>query len=116
MYADYEKNHEAQKPSAVVLSKLWTSQKPEWASETHRGSQTRAILNVGQAFQNLWKGHTKYPTFHKKGCKDTFYVDNAHAHIRDNHIQLPNVGRVKLAEKLRFEGKILSYTVSHYVN
>lgn len=99
-----------------MLSNLWTVQKPEWASETTRCAQNRAIINLGKAYTNFFRKRAKRPTFHKKDHKQSFYITNQHAHIRDSYIQLPNIGRVKLAEKLRFEGKILSYTVSHYAD
>ena len=113
-YADYADGKSTVKPSALKLSARWTQERPEWAEEVNRGSQTKAILNVGVAFQNLWRGIGKYPKFHKKGRRDSFYVDNSKAYISGNRINLPKIGKVKLAEPLRYTGKILSYTVSHY--
>lgn len=115
MWQAVEDGVSAQKPSFLVLSRRWTQERPEWSHETYRGSQTQALRNLGTAFQNLWRGRAEYPTFHKKGSKkDAFYVDNAHAYIEDNRIMLPRIGKVKLAENLRFEGKITGYTVSTY--
>lgn len=115
MWKDFEEGKSTQKPSAILLSSIWTKIRPEWSYETYRGSQTQAILNLGRAFQALWRGQAKYPSFHKKGKKrDSFYADNAHTYIEDNYIMLPRIGRVKLAENLRFEGKITGYTISTY--
>ena len=114
MYQDVEDGKSDEKPTAFVLTKKWTKEKPEWASETAYCCQQRAIHNVGTAFRNLWKGQCKYPQFHKKGGRDTFYVDNAKARWYGNRLNLPNIGRVLLAEPLRYTGKIMSYTVSHY--
>lgn len=116
MYEDYTNGVSTEKPSAVVLSKLWTQEREEWAKETARCAQTKAILNVGVAFQNLWRGIGKYPTFHKKGRRDSFYVANDRAQISNGRIRLPNIGKVRLAEDLRYQGKIMSYTVSHYAD
>ena len=113
-YDAFDKGLSKEKPSAIKLSAKWTKERPEWSHETYRGSQTRAIMNVGTAFQNLWKGRASYPKFHKKGRKDSFYVDNAHAYIEDNRISLPKIGKVRLAESLRYTGKIMSYVVSTY--
>ena len=80
MWKAFEEGRSNQKPSAILLSSIWTKMKPAWASETYRGSQTRALMNLGKAFQALWRGYAKYPVPHKKGKhKDSFYVDNAHA-------------------------------------
>ena len=114
MYAAWMEDHSKEKPSAFKLSKLWTSVKPEWAKETACCAQHNSLLNLGKAFQNLWRGTGKYPTFHKKGRKDSFSIDSDKARLYGKSIRLPNIGRVKLAESLRFEGKIISYTVSHY--
>ena len=114
MYEDFDNGVSREKPNAYLLSRKWTTERPEWSKETNRGSQTKAIMNVGKAFQNLWKGHTNYPTFHKKGRGDGFYVDNQHATILGSFIRLPNIGHVRLAESLRLDGKIMSYSVSTY--
>ena len=114
MYDAFDKGLSAEKPSAAKLSARWTKERPAWATEVARCSQTRAIINVGTAFQNLWKGHASYPKFHKKGRKDSFYVTNDGAHIRGSHITLPRIGKVRLAEPLRYTGKIMSYVVSTY--
>ena len=114
MYDAFDKGLSREKPSAFKLSAKWTRERPDWSHETYRKAQSRAIINVGTAFQNLWKGRASYPKFHKKGRKDSFYVSNDDAHIRDSHIILPRIGKVRLAEPLRYQGKIVSYVVSTY--
>ena len=114
MYKAVVDGESTEKPSAFKLCSMWTQQRPEWSRETNRISQSRAILNVGQAFQNLWRGTGKYPTFHKKGRKESFYVDNTHVRWYGNKLSLPNIGRVLLAEPIRYSGQVMSYTVSTY--
>ena len=114
MYSDWMESHSNQKPSAFGLVKIWTTDRPDWAHETAYCTQQSAIHNLGKAFQSLWRGTGKYPTFHKKGRKDSFTVNNDKARIYGDRISLPNIGRVKLAEEPRFEGKVMSYTVSYY--
>ena len=113
-YDAFDKGLSKEKPSAIKLSAKWTKERPEWAKEVSRDSQTRAIMDVGTAFQNMWKGKAAYPKFHKKGRKDSFYVSNSHAYIDGNRISLPRIGKVRLAESLRYTGKIMSYVVSTY--
>ena len=114
MYAAHDKDKASPKPSALKLTKLWTQEKPGWAHETAYCSQQRAIHNVGVAYQRLRRGLSAKPKFHKKGGKETFYVDNAKVAWYGNRIQLPDIGRVRVAEQIRFEGKVMGYTVSHY--
>ena len=113
-YEKFEKGETKERPNTYTMCRRWTLQKPDWAKETNNGSQRAAIMNVGTAFQNLWKGKSAYPKFHKKGRKDSFYVDNAHAYIEGSRISLPRIGKVKMAEPLRYTGKIMSYVVSTY--
>ena len=105
-----------EKPSAFGLSKLWTAEKPDWAKETSRDAQERSILNLGKAYKSFFKGLTKKPTLHKKGGKESFYIPNNKAKWYGRCINLPNIGRVKLAELLRYNGKIQGYTVTHYAD
>ena len=105
-----------EKPSAFVLSKLWTVEKPEWAKETARTAQQHAILSLGKAYKSFFRGLTKKPTLHKKGGKESFYIQNTKARFYGRCINLPNIGRVKLAELLRYNGKIQGYTVTHYAD
>ena len=114
MYDAFDKGLSQEKPSAFKLAARWTKERPAWATEVARCSQTRAIINVGTAFQNMWRGKAAYPKFHKKGRKDSFYVTNDGAHIKGSYITLPRIGKVRLAEPLRYQGKIMSYVVSTY--
>ena len=99
--------------STGLLSRLWTKERPDWAKETHRGSQTRAFINLGGAFARYFKHLADEPRSHKKGKHDSFYVDNAHCRLKGHkHIHLPNIGDVRMAEELRFAGKIMRYAVS----
>ena len=100
--------------SYIELSREWTKDRPEWASEVTDGAPRRAIMNLDKAYKSFFKGASKHPTFHKKGRKDSFYVDNAHAKLCGKHIKLPRVGSVRMRELLRYSDcKIMSYTVSH---
>ena len=96
-----------------MLSRLWTTERPEWAAEVSRQPQTKTLLDLGGAFKAFFKGRTKHPTFHKKGRRDSFYINNVQAFVRgDRHVHLPNIGDVRMAEKLRFNGKIQRFVVS----
>ena len=114
MYQDVVDGKSTEKPSAFKLCTLWTQERPEWSKEVGRQTQDRSIMNLGKAFQNLWRGTGKYPTFHKKGHKESFYLTNQQSYLRNNVAHLAGIGKVKLAESIRYSGKIMSYTVSTY--
>jgi putative transposase len=113
MYAQYKDSGKTStKPSAYTLSKIWTVERPEWSHEVARGPQTQAILNLGQAYLNFWNGKAERPCFKRKGNKQSFTIDNVKAKVNGKSVSLPNIGKVCMREEPRFEGKILSYTVS----
>ena len=116
-YQDYKHGRIDTKPSVFKLSNRWTKERPDWAKSTCRVAQQRAIINVGEALTKFWRGNAKYPKYKKRECcNDSFHIDNTHARIDDTYVFLPRIGKVKLAETLRYEGKIMSYTVSHKAN
>lgn len=96
-----------------LLSRLWTQERPEWASEVSDGAPRKALLNLGGAFTAFFQGRAKHPVFHKRGRKDSFYVSNDKARLYGNKVRLPNIGRVRMHERLRYEdAKVMSYNVS----
>ena len=114
MWEAWKADHTLPKPNANLLSRMWTKDRPEWAKEVAFTVQHNAIIDLGVAFTNFFKKRSKHPTFHKKGIKDAFRIDNDKAVIKGKKIRIPNVGWIKLSESLRFSGKINSYTVSTY--
>ena len=79
----------------------------------HRDATAQPFADLQKAFVNFWKGNAEYPRFKKKGkSRDSFYVANDKFHVIEKTVILPNVGAVKMREALRFDGKILSATVS----
>ena len=97
---------------AYMLSRMWTLERPEWSREVFSGAPKKALLNLGGAYKAFFQGLRKHPTFHKKGQRDSFYVDNAHARLYGSKIHLPMIGRVRMTERLRYEDAyVTSYNV-----
>ena len=116
MWKAVEDGTSTDKPSAFKLCKIWTVEREDWAREVAFCVQHNAIIDLGVAFTNFFKKKAEKPKHHKRGRKDSFRVDNDKAAIKNGKIRLPNIGWIKLAENLRFEGKIMSYTVSTYAD
>ena len=97
---------------AYMLSRMWTQERPEWSREVFNGSARRSLFNLGGAYKAFFQGLRKHPTFHKKGRRDSFYIDNTHARLYGSKIHLPNIGRVRMTERLRYEDAyVTSYNV-----
>ena len=110
-----------------------------WLKEIHRDAHSQPFEHLGIAWSNYFqklkngtiakiqkqrmKEGKRYdpdlgkPNFKRKGkCKDSFYLANDKFKINDKIVKMPKIGNVKMIETLRFEGKILSATVSKEAN
>ena len=104
------------KPNWVKLSRLWTEARPEWAKSIPRYPACSAIKAVSTAFNNHFRKGSNWPQFkHKRKCTDAFQLPNDKKIIRNDgkHIHIPCVdGDIRMAEAVRFSGRIMHYTVS----
>ncbi|OOS21641.1 transposase [Moraxella lincolnii] len=106
------------KPSQGKLRKQLNSIKREqfpFMLEVTKCSPQLAIMQLGNAFKRFFKGESKYPQFRKKGVNDRFSLSNDQFKLKlkkdKPHIQIPNLGLVRMTEHLRYNGKILSAKV-----
>ncbi|WP_410472104.1 RNA-guided endonuclease InsQ/TnpB family protein [Faucicola mancuniensis] len=102
------------KPSQGKLRKQLNSIKRQqfpFMAEVTKCSPQEAIIQLGKAFDNFFKGRAKYPQFRKKGINDKFSLTNDQFKLIGKKIKIPNLGFVKLTEKLRFSGKLMNATV-----
>ena len=111
------------KPSAFALKKQFNAIKRDlfpWIMESPRDANSQAFTDVGRAFNNFFASRSgkrkgpkiRHPKFHKKGRNDSFYVANDQFSVRERGkrgvVRLPLIGDVRMFEKLRWCGKILS--------
>jgi len=104
-----------EKPNEGELRKQFNAIKRElfpFVMEVTKYAPQRAIMNLGVAFKRFFKKLSGYPNFKKKGTYDKYYIGNDHLEVRNNAIKLPKIGWVRMYESLRFEGKLMSATVS----
>ena len=120
--AEWQRQYEAGgKPNAKALKKQFNAIRREqfpWTYETTKCAIEGAFMDVAAAFKNFFEGRkagrkTGYPTFKsKKRSRQSFYLANDKFTVGDHWIDVPKLGRVNLAEKLRFSGKMLSARIS----
>ena len=106
------------KPTQGKLRKQLNSIKRQqfpFMLEVTKCSPQLAIMQLGDAFKHFFKGESKYPQFRKKGVNDRFSLSNDQFKLKTinnkPHIQIPNLGLVRMTEHLRYNGKILSAKV-----
>lgn len=72
-------------------------------------ASSQAFADLDRAFKNFFEGRANYPKFKaKKRGRASFYLDNTQFTVGDHWIKVPHVGKVNMAELLRFKGKMLS--------
>ena len=107
------------KPSDPSLRRKLNSIKHEkfpWMLEVTKNAPQMAIIQLGQAFKNFFAKRAAYPKLRKKGIHDRFTLSNDQFTVDASRIRIPHLGWVRMRESLRFEGKILSATISRRAN
>ena len=118
-YKKHKENKINPKPSQLSLRRYLNSIKKEqfpWMLDVTKNAPQMALIQLGKAFNNFFKGHAKYPKFHKKGIHDSFSLTNDQFAINNSKIRIPHIGWVNMRESLRFFGKIMSATISRVAN
>ncbi len=120
--AEWKTQYEAGgKPSAKALKKQFNAIRREqfpWSYEVTKCAVEGAFMDVAAAFKNFFEGckagrKVGYPKFKsKKRTRQSFYLANDKFTVGAHWIIVPKLGRVNMAEKLRFSGKILSARIS----
>lgn len=118
-----------QRPNAMHLKKQFNAIKyihPDWLDDEgkpwlrsiHRDAHAQPFTHLARAWARYFAlrnaGCTAFsPVFKKKGsCRDSFYLANDTFRIEGRVAVLPKIGRINLAETLRWPGKIMGATVS----
>jgi putative transposase len=108
------------KPSGFSLKKQFNAVKYQqfpWMKTIHRDAHAAPFSNLDKAFKRFFKKVAKRPAFKKKGqSKDSFAVANDLFRVSGKVAILPRIGKIRLREELRFQGKIMGAVVSRTAN
>jgi putative transposase len=85
-------------------------------SEINKDANQQPFANLQTAFNRFFKKMGKFPTFHKKGRRDSFYISNDKFGIEGMKFWVPKLGWVRGAETFRFKGRITSATIRRKAN
>jgi putative transposase len=84
-----------------------------WMLDVTKCAPQLAIKNdLKNAFNNFFAKRAGFPKFHKKGVHDSFSLSNDQFKLNEKTVRIPNLGWVRMAETLRFEGNISGASVS----
>ena len=114
--AEWTRQYRAgERPTALRLKRQWNAIKSTqypWVGEVHKDANQQPFTNLGAAFGKFFRHEAKYPVFKKKGQHDSFYISNDKCAVNGKRLYIPRLGWVRMREALRFQGQILSVTVS----
>ena len=114
--SEWKRLHESgQQVSEGLLRRRLNAIKREsfpWMLEVTKCAPQLAIKDLGAAFNNFFAHRAEFPTFKRKGHHDSFGISNDQFAVKDKAIRIPNLGWVRMAEGLRFDGKIMGAVVS----
>ena len=134
--AEWQRQYkEGGKPSAFSLKKQFNDIKGEqypFVYEVTKYASQQPFIALDKAFKKFFKEHTGYPRFKRKKdnegsfyiggdqCKLSFLNTNSKAFKKMSHnekmnhqyIKVPNLGCVRMAECVRFNGKINCVVIS----
>ncbi|HWR55936.1 MAG TPA: RNA-guided endonuclease TnpB family protein, partial [Negativicutes bacterium] len=87
-----------------------------WLYEVSKCAPQEALRDLDKAFRNFFRGikdktGVGFPKYKKKGRHDSFRLTGS-VKVKEQAVQLPRLGIIKLKEKTAVEGRILSVTVS----
>jgi putative transposase len=114
-YAAHQADPTQPLPSQLRLGRLLNAIKRDqfpWMLEVTKCAPQMAIIQLGAAFKNFFAHRARYPRFRRKGERDRFTISIDTFRVEDKRIRIPKLGWVRMREKLRFNGRILSATVS----
>ena len=114
--SEWKKLYEnGEKVTEGLLRKQLNATKREsypWMFEVTKCAPQLAIKGLGKAFDNFFAHRAEFPKFKKKGHHDSFGLSNDQFSIKDKMIRIPNLGYVRMSERLRFDGKIMGAAIS----
>ena len=100
--------------SEIDLNNRWNKRKYEhdWVKAQDQRAGLYAIKNLGRAIENWKEKRAGFPKFKKRGCRHSYTTDEQAVRMEGKRIKLPKIGWIRTFEELRFQGKIVSVTLS----
>lgn len=114
---EWQKEYKAgNKPNYLSLKKKFNTIKKKdfpFVCEVSKCCSETSFFNLNASFRNFFNKNAKYPSFKKKGTHNSFGLNNLTFSLNEKSCKLAKMSSMRMAEKLRFNGKIMSGTVSN---
>lgn len=84
-----------------------------WTSEVSKWAPQKAIQDAWDALKKWWAKKARAPRFKKRGrCRESFYIGLGDFEVKGSKLRVPKLGWVRMAQEVRFPGRLKSVTVS----
>ena len=86
----------------------------EWLKEADSSALQQSLRHLDNAYQNFFSKRAGYPKFKRRRSDQSYRTMNNNNSIRieGDVIRLPKAGKIKIVKTRKFEGRILSATVT----
>lgn len=114
-YTDRSNGLRNDSPNWIKLYRLWLQDRPDWGCVIPSDVLKYALKHLNTAYANHFRFGKGWPRFKKKGVRDAFKTAADKCTVRKDgkHVHIVGVKTdIRMAEELRFTGKINSYCVS----
>lgn len=118
-YAEFKRGERATKPTQLSIRRELNAIKRDefpWMLESTKCAPQEAIINLGKAFDRFFKKQGNYPKFKKRGVRDSFKLSAGQFAVTSEdgvpRLRVPRVGLIRMSEAPRFDGELVSVTVS----
>jgi len=107
-----DKNFKFSYTKIANLLPIW-KKKHSWLAACHSQVLQQSLKDLETAFRNFFQKRSSFPTFKKKGTKDTFrFPQGTKLEENNNRIYLPKIGWVRYKKSRSVMGTIKNVTVS----
>lgn len=103
--ADYQEN----KTTYATLKKM---EEFSWLKEVEAQPLSQVAMDLNKAYKNTFKSNFGFPKFKSKKYSKKSYRTAMGIKVNGNYFYVSKVGWVKMAETLRFNGKLMNITIS----
>lgn len=133
-YNEFKEGGREKKPSAYGVRNEFNAIKRQefpWIMGMSKCVPQEAFAQLGDAYRRSFQGQNRFPKFKKRGkCRDSFKITGDHVRVDRvdfrldggtkttvSHLHIAKApGLIRMSEHLRFDGRIVSITVSRRVN
>ncbi|WP_406812106.1 RNA-guided endonuclease InsQ/TnpB family protein [Histophilus somni] len=109
---ELDNNHKFRYSNVANLLPQWKKELI-WLKECHSQVLQQSLKDLESAFKNFFQKHSSFPTFKKKGIKESFrFPQGCKIEQENDRLYLPKIGWVRYRNSREIVGEVKNVTVS----